>query len=84
VLRLTKLDTQTGSNAIYLSTVAGNPRLDTAGRVEALFLSTLSRTPTAAETDKLVRFVEGAGDRKRALAGVFWMLLNSAEFIVNH
>lgn len=83
-LRLTKLDTQTGSNAIYLATVAGNPKLDTAGRIESLFLATLSRKPTAAEAEKLVRYVEEAGERNRALAGVFWMLLNSAEFIVNH
>jgi Protein of unknown function (DUF1553)/Protein of unknown function (DUF1549) len=83
-LRWTKLDAKTGSNAIYMGTIVSDPKLDTAGRLEALFLATLSRKPTPAETDKLVRYVEGAGDPKRALAGVFWMLLNSAEFIVNH
>ncbi|HTK73622.1 MAG TPA: DUF1553 domain-containing protein [Gemmataceae bacterium] len=83
-LKWTKLDTKTGSNAIYLATVVGDPKFDTAGRLESLFLATLSRKPTPAETEKLVRYVEGANDSKRALAGVFWMLLNSAEFIVNH
>lgn len=83
-LRWTKLDTKTGSNAIYLATVVSDPKLDTAGRIETLFLATLSRKPTAAETEKLIRYVDGASDAKRALAGVFWALLNSAEFIVNH
>src|SRR5262249_39395128 len=83
-LRWTKLDTKTGSNAIYLATVAGDSKLDTAGPLGALFLAAASRQPTAAETEKLVRYVDGATDSNRALAGVFWMLLNSAEFIVNH
>src|SRR4029077_15515896 len=86
-LRWTKLDTKTGSNAIYLATVVAAPMLDTAGRLEALFLATLSRKPTLAETERLVPYVDGggsAGESKRALAGVFWALLNSAEFIVNH
>jgi Protein of unknown function (DUF1549)/Protein of unknown function (DUF1553) len=83
-LRWTKLDAKTGSNAIYLGTVAGDAKLDSAGRLDALFLATLSRKPTPGETEKLVRYVEGTADRKRALAGVFWALLNSAEFIVNH
>jgi hypothetical protein len=83
-LKITKLDRQTGANANYLGTVVADPRLDTPGRIEALFLATLSRKPSAAEAEKLVRYVEGASDSKRALGGVFWMLLNSAEFIVNH
>ena len=83
-LKWTKLDTKTGSNAIYLGTVIADPKLDTAGRLEALFLATLSRKPSAGETEKLVRYVDEAGDPRRALADVFWMLLNSAEFIVNH
>jgi hypothetical protein len=67
--------------------VANNPKFDTAGRVEALFLATLTRRPTAAESERLVRYVESGGpakDAKRALADVYWALLNSAEFIVNH
>jgi hypothetical protein len=70
-----------------LAAAANDVRLDTAGRVEALFLATLSRRPTAAESAKLVQYVEGGGPAqgpRRALADVFWALLNSAEFIVNH
>ncbi|HEY1380388.1 MAG TPA: DUF1549 and DUF1553 domain-containing protein [Gemmataceae bacterium] len=71
----------------FLPAVANDPSLNTAGRVERLFLATLTRRPTAAESEKLVRYVEGGGpahDAKRALADVYWALLNSAEFLVNH
>jgi hypothetical protein len=70
-----------------LVSVMTNPRYDTAGRIEALFLATLSRNPTTDESTRLMRHVEGGGpakDSNRALADVFWALLNSAEFIVNH
>jgi hypothetical protein len=86
-LRTTGLDAATGRGPTFLAGVANDPKLDTAGRVEALFLATLSRRPTVAESERLVRYVNGgspAKDPKRALADVFWALLNSAEFIVNH
>jgi hypothetical protein len=70
-----------------LAAATKDVRLDTAGGIEALFLATLSRRPTAEESAKFVRYVEGGGpakDPKRALADVFWVLLNCSEFIVNH
>jgi hypothetical protein len=70
-----------------LATVAGDKNLDTAGKVEALFLAALSRKPTGSERERLVRYVDGGGaskDPRLALADVFWALLNSGEFILNH
>jgi hypothetical protein len=70
-----------------LGAIADAPFLDTAGRIEALYLSTLSRHPRAEELSKMVRYVESGGPRqseKAALSDVFWALLNSTEFIVNH
>ncbi len=67
-----------------LAAVAHAPFLDTAERVEALYLAALSRRPTPAESSRLVRFVEKGGDPQRALGDVFWALLNSGEFILNH
>ncbi len=70
-----------------LSAVAEMPFLNTADRVETLFLASLSRLPSADETRRLLAFV---GERskevgeKKALTDVFWALLNSAEFILNH
>jgi hypothetical protein len=70
-----------------LATVIEDKALDTAGRIESLFLAALSRRPTRAETDRLVKYVESGGpdrDPKKALADVFWALLNASEFILNH
>ncbi|HET6880024.1 MAG TPA: DUF1549 and DUF1553 domain-containing protein [Pirellulales bacterium] len=63
------------------------PVFDDRDRVEALFLSVLSREPTDAEQDKLVRYVaQGgeSGDRRQALADLLWAMLNSPEFILNY
>lgn len=70
-------------------TVAGvvnAPFLDTAGKVQTLFLATLGRKPTAKELKAMTAHVEGASesDRGRALGDVFWALVNSTEFNTNH
>lgn len=70
-----------------LGAVADAPFLDTAGRIEVLYLSTLSRQPSSEELKKLVSYVESGGarkDQRAALSDVLWALLNSTEFIVNH
>jgi hypothetical protein len=70
-----------------LAAVADAPFLDTAGKVETLYLAALSRKPSPQESARLVKYVERggpSGDRQRALADVFWALLNSGEFILNH
>jgi hypothetical protein len=70
-----------------LAAVADAPFLSTAERVETLYLATLSRKPSSKELDRAVRFVEDAKGRDGAgyaLADVFWALLNSPEFILNH
>lgn len=63
------------------------PIFDDGERVEALFLSVLSREPTAAEQEQLGRYVAQGGetsDRRRALGDLLWAMLNSPEFILNH
>jgi hypothetical protein len=70
-----------------LSAVAEMPLMSLADRVETLFLATLSRPPTADEAERMLAFVAQRSHevgQKRALADVFWALLNSAEFILNH
>jgi hypothetical protein len=71
-----------------LAAVLDFPLFDTPEkRIEALFLSTLGRKPRPAELSRMVRYVTGGGPRKdsgAALADVFWALLNSSEFILNH
>jgi hypothetical protein len=58
-----------------------------ARRVESLFLLVLSRKPTAAEMKRCVTYLDRGGasaDPRQALADVFWALINSPEFFVNH
>jgi hypothetical protein len=74
-------------NGATLSAIAEAPFLDTAGRVETLFLATLSRRPQPDEAAKMITYVDSGGangDRKKALSDVFWALLNSPEFLLNH
>ena len=52
-------------------------------KIESRYLVVLSRTPRPEETERFVKFVD-AGDAKEALADVFWILLNSPEFLLNH
>jgi hypothetical protein len=66
-----------------LSAVANSPFLDTAGKVETLFLAALGRLPRAEEKERFVKYVTN-GDHNSALGDVFWALLNSAEFSHNH
>ncbi len=69
-----------------LATLAGQ-RTGTARKIESLYLVVLSRKPTPAESARFVRYVERGGpdgSSEKALADVFWVLLNSPEFILNH
>jgi hypothetical protein len=67
-----------------LQAVIDAPFMDTPAKVEALYLAALSRKPTTKESARLVRYVEKGDDRGETLADVFWALLNSAEFVLNH
>ncbi len=69
-----------------LAAVIDAPFLDTARRIETLYLAVLTRPPRPEETARLVQYVDGEPEarRGRALADVFWALLNSGEFILNH
>ncbi|MGE3410576.1 MAG: hypothetical protein AB7I37_27600, partial [Pirellulales bacterium] len=63
------------------------PFLSHQDRVEALFLTTLSRLPTDEERQVFVAHVAEQSDEvaaRRAVADVLWALLNSAEFVLNH
>jgi len=74
-----------------LAAVADAPFLTTGERIETLYLATLSRKPQPKELERAVRFVEDATKGKEGeaaaangLADLFWALLNSPEFILNH
>ena len=70
-----------------LAAVAEMPLVDTETRVETLFLATLTRQPTPEEAAEFAAYVDSGGstgDTRAALADVFWALLNSAEFVLDH
>jgi hypothetical protein len=84
-------------NSGTLAAIVDAPFMDTPERIETLYLAALSRRPSPKELSKLIAYVDGGGtdadkpatpgdDQRyaRALADVFWALLNSGEFVLNH
>jgi hypothetical protein len=80
-----------------LAAIVEAPFATTADRIEALYMATLSRRPTSKETARVEKFIQTAATRasvkdsktrsksyNNALADVFWALLNSPEFGLNH
>lgn len=75
------------SSADLLAAVADAPFFTTESRVETLFLAGLSRMPTEIERERLASYIDRggpSGNKKQALADVFWALLNTTEFLFNH
>lgn len=70
-----------GSFLHTLASTGGSP----AERINAMFLSALSRTPSNSETQIANQLVAArGGDTMAALQDVFWAILNSNEFIIVH
>jgi Protein of unknown function (DUF1549)/Protein of unknown function (DUF1553) len=69
-----------------LLAVCDTPGLSTTERIESLYAATLNRKPTEKELTRLVKYVNDAGKDRltERLGDVFWVLLNSAEFRLNH
>jgi hypothetical protein len=70
-----------------LAALLDAPFLDTRQRLDALYLAALSRPMREREAQRLVPYINRggpSGDSRRAFADVFWALLNSSEFILNH
>lgn len=74
-------DAEPGS---FLHKIA-NGKMKGPQRVEFLYLSALARKPTKTEMQLAVQLLTlRKGDVKAALQDVWWALLNSNEFILNH
>lgn len=53
--------------------------------VEEIYLGILARRPSAAEQQKVVALLRGAGvERRTVLEDIFWSLMSSKEFLFNH
>ncbi|MCM2369513.1 DUF1553 domain-containing protein [Aporhodopirellula aestuarii] len=57
---------------------------DNAKVVESLYLATLNRYPSPAESDHFVKRIEEGNGRRNAIIDIVWVLLNSSEFAWNH
>jgi hypothetical protein len=68
----------------FLHAVLTSPFLDEDGKIESMFLATLTRRPTPAETTKFKAHLASAGAdetaKRKAFADIYWALLNSTEF----
>jgi hypothetical protein len=61
--------------------------LTTPQRVEEVYMAVLTRKPRPEEVRHFVKYVDSGGPKKNpkaALGDVFWALLNSGEFLLNH
>lgn len=79
-------DATTVGTSPMLLAVCETPGLNLNERIEALYVATLNRKPTEKELARLVKYVNDANKEKltERLGDVFWVLLNSAEFRLNH
>jgi len=74
-------------NSQTLRAVADFPLMTSDEKLDTLFMAALSRRPTDAERTAIGKILTDAGtatDSKDALAEIFWALLNSSEFLLNH
>jgi hypothetical protein len=59
-------------------------RATPAEAIDYLYLATVSRHPTAAETERLVAYTKKQSSARTAYGDILWALLNSSEFTLNH
>ena len=59
-----------------------NPAADQKQQIEWLYLSTLSRLPTAEELNDAAEYVEQADEPNKAFHDILWTLVNRSEFIL--
>ena len=82
LLRL--MNTQlTASSAEKARELAGKDAGITNRVLDDLYLTALSRKPSAAERERMTAYVRKQSDPHKGYAGVFWALLNCAEFVSN-
>jgi len=69
----------------YIHAVLSDPRhRNDVARIDAFYVSALGRSPTRAETGQLQKMMKSYRDPVQAYQDLYWALLNSNEFIVNH
>ena len=79
-------DAVTLQSSSTLLAACETPGLGLNDRIELLYIAALGRKPTVKELDRMTKHVTDADEKRQAerLGDVFWVLLNSAEFRLNH
>ncbi len=70
-----------------LQTIVRSKRETTERKLQTLFLMALSRLPRPEERDRLEKYIAAGiagGEESQVWSNIFWTLLNSAEFRLNH
>jgi hypothetical protein len=83
--QLSDLDRQNINVSLHTLALQQDKALDK--RIESLYLLVLSRPPRPDEMERMTRYIQGGGparDSRQAFADVYWALLNSGEFMLNH
>ena len=60
-----------------------DPALNDGEQIERIYMSTLSRPPSAAERERLEADLKSR-DRSQVFQDLLWAVLNSKEFLYNH
>jgi hypothetical protein len=69
----------------FLAAVLTSPKLKNDNqRIQALYVSALGRIPTRAEYSKIEKVMRQAPSPVAAYQDLYWALLNSNEFVLNH
>lgn len=74
-------------NSVTMKAVTLFPGMTPDQKIETLYLATLSRKPNSAEQQRAKHHLESTTDSNNASAAyadIFWVLLNSSEFLLNH
>jgi len=74
-----------GDKGSYLASVLSDPAYKKEpDRIRALYLASLGRTPSSSELKSMQGMMSKYPDKLSAYQDLYWALLNSNEFIVNH
>ena len=74
-------------NSSTLRSIVDFPLMSDEDRLEALFLAALSRRPSAEERQSCLELLKSTptpAAHANTLGDIFWALLNSSEFLLNH
>lgn len=74
-------------NSVTMKAITLFPAMNDAQKIEALYLATVSRKPQPSQLEQALKHIAAMKESEATEAGfadIFWVLLNSSEFLLNH